>query len=241
MPAPTATIAVREKIIATAISQLGVSESPAYSNNTPYSRWYGIIGPWCAMFVSWCLHMSGLPLRISTSKGFAYCPAGVAWFKANGAWAGPSVKPKRGWIVFFDFIGRPSHTGLVEGNAVDGRIVCLEGNTNASGSRTGGSVMRHHRQVASGIIGYGIINYTGTNDEELDVDEATLRNIIKSELNQLNDPGRPLDIQNQWAKTQFESVKGAITTAVSSIKTNADTIRDGLAKLIRSIPGVPPS
>lgn len=238
MPAPTATIDVREKIISTAISQLGVSESPAYSNNTPYSRWYGITGPWCAMFVSWCFYMAGLPLRITTSKGFAYCPYGVDWFKKNGAWAGPNVKPKRGWIVFFDFIGRPSHTGIVEGVATDARIVCLEGNTNASGSRTGGSVMRHHRNVSSGIIGYGVINYTGS-EEFFDMDEAQLRSILKSELNQLNDTGRPLDIQNQWTKTQFNSVKAAITDAVDSIKANANTIKTGLAALIRRLPGAP--
>lgn len=230
MTAPTATVDVREKIISTAISQLGVSESPAYSNNTPYTRWYGIMGPWCAMFVSWCFYMSGFPLRITTSKGFAYCPAGVDWFKSNGAWARNTVTPKRGWLVFFDFIGRPSHVGIVEGIATDGRIVCLEGNTNASGSRTGGSVMRHHRQVASGIIGYGIINYTGS--EGLDMDEAKLREILKSELNQLGDAGRPLDTQNKWMKTQFSST-------VTQLKTYTEMLRDGLAALIRRLPGAP--
>jgi hypothetical protein len=230
MPPIATTVDIREKIIAKAISQLGVVESPAYSNQTPYTKWYGITGPWCAMFVSWCFYMAGLPLRITTSKGFAYTPYGVSWFKNNGAWAGPNVRPQRGWVVFFDFIGRVSHVGIVEGIAEDGRIVTLEGNTNAAGSRTGGAVMRHHRRVASGIVGYGIINYQGSNPEELDVDEATLRNIIKSELNQLGDPGRPLDVQNQWTKTQFES-------AVKSLKAHATTLRNGLRKLIRTIPG----
>lgn len=160
MTAPKSTVAVRERIIALAESQIGVNESPAYSNITPYSKWYGITGPWCAMFVSWVLAHAGFPLKISTDKGFAYCPSGVDWFKRQGAWASSSVKPQRGWIVFFDFIGRPSHTGIVAGIAADGRIITIEGNTNAAGSRTGGSVMRHYRSAHSGgIIGYGIINY----------------------------------------------------------------------------------
>lgn len=150
-------------VLDVAKSQLGVSESPAYSNKTPYTRWYGLTGPWCAMFVSWCLHTAGFPIAITTKKGYAYCPDGVNYFKRNGAWADKSVQPKPGWVVFFDFPGdgvnRPSHTGLVEGRLADGRISCIEGNTNGAGSRTGGNVMRHYRSISGGIIGYGIIDY----------------------------------------------------------------------------------
>lgn len=243
MPIPTTTVDVREKVIARAISQLGVAESPRYSNNTPYSRWYGIIGPWCAMFVSWCFYFSGFPIKITNAKGFAYCPAGVDWFKRNGAWAGRTVRPKRGWIIFFDFIGRPSHTGIVEGVLADGRIVCLEGNTNASGSRTGGAVMRHYRSTAS-VVGYGVINYSGS--EELDVDEATLRRIIKEEIDKMDDDGRPIDIQNAWIKTQFATNTGAIKThvtdslegTITSIKSHATTIRNGLRSLMYKLAGV---
>lgn len=151
-----------KKVLDRARSQIGVKEMPAYSNRTPYSTWYGIIGPWCAMFVSWVLYYSGAPLQISTSKGFAYCPAGVDWFKKRGAWASKYTKPKPGWIVFYDFpndgIGRVSHTGLVEGIASDGRIIAIEGNTNAAGSRTGGEVRRQYRSLSS-IVGYGMIQY----------------------------------------------------------------------------------
>jgi hypothetical protein len=152
-----------KKVLDRARSQIGVHEIPSNSNRTPYSVWYGVIGPWCAMFVSWCFFFAGAPLPISTSKGFAYCPYGVDWFKKKGAWATKATRPKPGWIVFFDFpndgIGRPSHTGLVEGVASDGRIITIEGNTNGAGSRTGGNVMRHYRSVGSGIIGYGMVSY----------------------------------------------------------------------------------
>jgi hypothetical protein len=155
-----------QQVIDQAISQLGVSESPANSNKTPYTRWYGLTGPWCAMFVSHTLHHAGFPIAISSKKGYAYCPDGVNWFKKQGAWAGPEVKPKKGWVIFFDFprdgVNRVSHTGLVEGNLADGRVATIEGNTNGAGSRTGGNVMRHNRSVAGGIVGYGIIDYQGS-------------------------------------------------------------------------------
>lgn len=206
MSVPTTTIEVREKIIARAISQLGLSESPAYSNRTPYSTWYGVIGPWCAMFVSWCFFFSGLPLKISTEKGFAYCPYGVNWFKKNDAWASPDTKPKRGWVIFYDFIGRPSHTGIVEGIATDGRIVALEGNTNAFGSRTGGSVMRHHRKVASGIIGYGVINYTGTIKPTIPQEED--EEMASQEQNDLAKIQAVRELYAAARNTEFTSDKG---------------------------------
>lgn len=155
-----------DTVIATAISQIGVHEDPPKSNRQPYGAWYGTNGvAWCAMFVSWCLHHAGFPLAITTAKGYAYCPYGVDFFKKHGAWAPAGTRPKRGWIVFFDFPGdgvnRVSHTGIVEGVLADGRVATIEGNTNPAGGRTGGEVMRHNRSVAGGIVGYGIVDYVG--------------------------------------------------------------------------------
>jgi Putative peptidoglycan binding domain/CHAP domain len=162
MPAVPAKI-TSKAVLDKARSQLGVHEVPYGSNKTPYTVWYGMTGPWCAMFVSWCLAMAGNPIPITTAKGYAYCPYGVDFYKKKGAWAGVGTRPKPGWVVFFNFPGdnvnRVSHTGLVEGIASDGRIICLEGNTNGAGGRTGGMVMRHHRR--SGIVGYGMIAYKG--------------------------------------------------------------------------------
>src|SRR5262252_5192294 len=33
-----------------AIGQIGTKENPANSNQCPYTQWYGMVGPWCAMF-----------------------------------------------------------------------------------------------------------------------------------------------------------------------------------------------
>lgn len=161
-------LGVRERILARARSQLGIHENPFGSNRTLYSRWYGLIGPWCAMFVSWCFFQEGLPLPASTAKGFAYTPSGAAWFRRNGRW---TRRPQVGAVIFFDFPGdgvdRISHVGIVERVNADGTPTCLEGNTNAPGGRTGGQVMRHRRVV--GVVGYGLPNYgvkVGRPDED---------------------------------------------------------------------------
>lgn len=146
-----------EAVIRKAASQIGVTEVPFGSNRTPYTAWYGMVGPWCAMFVSWVFWHAGYKLPpITTEKGFAYCPSIVAWAKANGCWRPSSSDyvPKRGDIVLFDFIGRPSHVGIVDFLRADGRVATIEGNTNPAGSRTGGMVMRHNRSRRGSTIGY---------------------------------------------------------------------------------------
>src|SRR5262245_47942117 len=56
-PPPQSTL--REAALATAITQLGVKESPAGSNHCKYTEWYGMVGPWCAMFVTWSYETQG--------------------------------------------------------------------------------------------------------------------------------------------------------------------------------------
>ncbi len=147
-----------DRVIGRFESQLGTTESPPGSNRTPYCDWYGLTGPWCAMFVSWCFFHEGLALTASTSKGFSYTPAGAEWFKNQGRW---SNRPERGHVVFFDFPGdsvnRISHVGIVTGVNEDGTIETIEGNTDERGGRTGGKVMRRRRAV--GIVGYGAPAY----------------------------------------------------------------------------------
>jgi Putative peptidoglycan binding domain/CHAP domain len=146
------------QVLARAASQLGVKEFPAGSNHVVYCDWYGMTGPWCAMFVSWCTYLEGLALKATTAKGFAYAPSGAHWFQRNGAW---SEHPSPGHVVFYNFAGddidRISHCGLVERIDPDGTLVTLEGNTDDAGGTTGGQVMRRRRRV--GIVGYGVPAY----------------------------------------------------------------------------------
>ncbi|MFB9376358.1 peptidoglycan-binding protein [Kineococcus gynurae] len=146
-------------VLEIARGQLGVREEPAGSNRVRYGDWYGVTGPWCAMFVSWCTFTAGVPLPASTAKGFAWTPAGAAWFRSLGRW---TADPAPGHVVFFDFpaddVDRISHVGLVESVEADGTLVTIEGNTDAAGGRTGGQVLRRRRR--SGVVGFGVPPYS---------------------------------------------------------------------------------
>ena len=74
-----------------------------------------------------------------------------------------------GDILFFNFIGRTSHVGIVEANRGDG-LITLEGNTNGSGSRDGGAVIRHFRSWSSGIVSVHRPAYSDS--EEIDMAAA---------------------------------------------------------------------
>ncbi|MEH2264079.1 CHAP domain-containing protein [Nostoc sp.] len=112
--------------------------------------------PWCAMFVSYCFYNAGLPLNITTSKGFAFCPFGVDWFKDKGLWY---RVPQVGDVVFYDWESDrvSDHVGMVEQVNADGSIVAIEGNTSVGNNSNGGQVMRRPRQ--NNIAGYGRPHY----------------------------------------------------------------------------------
>ena len=95
----------RQKMLEIAITQIGISESPAGSNRCKFSGWYGMVGPWCAMFVTWCGTNAGLT-AFSRSSRWAYCPYMVSDALAgrNGLRArGSQERPQPGDIVLFDW------------------------------------------------------------------------------------------------------------------------------------------
>ena len=133
--------------------QLGTTEHPAESNCQKYSHhWHAPCQPWCADCTCFVLQQCGV-LDVHYS---AYTPTLASNFKKAGRWGDV---PRPGAVVFFDFIGRISHVGMVEAVRSDGSIVTLEGNTDAPGGRDGGRVMRHVRR--SRIAGYGYPRYAG--------------------------------------------------------------------------------
>lgn len=147
--------ATAQQVLNVARSQLGVVEGRG--NRTVYGKWYGMDGqPWCAMFVSWCANQVG---ALDIIPKHAYTPSGAAWFQARGRYGST---PKVGAIVYFQWpgMGRIAHVGIVEEVRADGSIVCIEGNTDDAGSRTGGAVMRKVRRA--NIHGYGYPNYAGS-------------------------------------------------------------------------------
>lgn len=148
----------KNDLIKVARSQLGVKESPAGSNKVKYSKWYGLVGPWCAMFVSWCADQAGIP--VSVIPKHAYTPSGRNWFKARGQWGST---PQVGAIAYYNLagLGRISHVGIVEKVLSDGSFYAIEGNTDEAGGRTGGKVMRKHRKYLGAGGGFGYPAYDG--------------------------------------------------------------------------------
>ncbi len=131
-------------------SQLGVHEDPSGSNCQKYSHHFRLpCQAWCADCVCYILEQAHA-LDVPRSS---YTPTLAAGYKKAGRWF--SSHPRPGDVVFFDFIGRISHVGIVEAvrNSSPISIVTLEGNTDVAGGRTGGRVMRHVRQ--SRIVGFG--------------------------------------------------------------------------------------
>ena len=132
-------------IVKVAASQLG------NVGGRPYWSWYGFGSrvEWCACFVSWCANECGMIESGSVPK-FAYCPSGVAWFKAAGRWLPAGTEPSPGDIVFFDWQGDgvSDHVGIVE-SCNGSTVSTIEGNSDDACTRSSygiGSVF---------ILGYG--------------------------------------------------------------------------------------
>jgi hypothetical protein len=146
-----------QTILAVARKYLGTTETPPGSNRTQFGEWYGQNGvAWCAMFVSFCAAQAGIPITVIPK--FAWTPAGAEFYKAKNRWGST---PRVGAVVFYDIagMGRISHTGLVESVLPDGSWWAIEGNTNGSGSRTGGEVWRQHRRTVGQRGGFGYPAY----------------------------------------------------------------------------------
>lgn len=138
--------------VALAESFKGLSESPPYSNRVLFTQWYGFVGPWCAMFVSYIMSHAGVNI-----PKFAYCPDGVEWAQKNGKWFTDRSHARPGDLIFYSFEGRRAdHVGIVKGRLADGRMDTIEGNT-GSNNRDGGSVQERYRNT--GIIGFARIDY----------------------------------------------------------------------------------
>ncbi len=136
-----------QDVLQIAIGEIGTKENPIGSNPTKYHVWYGMNHvPWAGLFVSYCFYHAGLPLKITTDKGFAYHPHAAKWFKEHGWW---HTTPQVGDIVFFDW-GRdelPDHVGIVEQVNFDSSIVAIEGNNQ--------NQVRRLTRKSSIIMGYG--------------------------------------------------------------------------------------
>jgi hypothetical protein len=150
-PAPSSTL--REKALAKAITQIGIAENPPNSNQTQYTTWYGMSGPWCAMFASWCYETSGGSPSFQQGVNYAYVPyiVGDAQAGRNGL---SVASPIPGDLVCYDWQGDGvfDHVGLFEKWMSGSTFSAIEGNTSDSSDSDGGSVMRRTRSATGSVV-----------------------------------------------------------------------------------------
>jgi hypothetical protein len=152
-PAPEQSGTLRQRALAKAIGELGIKESPPESNQVKYTNWYGMVGPWCAMFASWCYEQAGGSPSFVKGQRYAYVPYIVGDARAKRSGLQTTDAPIPGDLVCYDWAWDTEydHVGLFEGWTSGSYFTAIEGNTSssASGSQSnGGEVCRKQRSPA---------------------------------------------------------------------------------------------
>jgi hypothetical protein len=121
-----------ERIVAIAESQLGQTEQPPGSNESPAIAQYrsasaGAIpgAPWCAYFASWVARQAGEPIG-EQGQGAGAVSEVWSWAQSAGRAIpnGPGVVPQPGDLIVFG----DEHVGIVRDVLPDGQIQTIEGN-----------------------------------------------------------------------------------------------------------------
>ena len=146
----------RLKMIAEAKKWIGTKENPAGSNRVMFSNWYGMVGPWCAMFVSYCgVKVAANPFV--RGKMYAYVPYMVGDARAGRHNLAVTYNPQEGDIVTYDWNkdGIADHVGFFVRWTDSGRtqFTALEGNTGVGNDSNGGQVMYRDR-TKSNVVAF---------------------------------------------------------------------------------------
>jgi hypothetical protein len=143
---------LRTPALVEAKKYVGVKESPPNSNRVKFSLWYGMIGPWCAMYVTWCYTIAGSKHFNKNAARWAYCPYMLndARAQRNGLTVVPKEQAQPGDIVLFSWKqnGVADHVGLLTTKVSrHGDFKSIEGNTSPSSNSDGGEVMIRSRNT----------------------------------------------------------------------------------------------
>jgi ribosomal protein S6E (S10) len=151
-----------EKLVELAKKEIGVEEVDGTNcgprvNEYKAATWLPADKPWpwCAAFICWLVReaMKGSTDKSGKPYTFQRPQTASAWDFEN--WSRKqdnstqTKKPhsgdiKAGDVVIFTF----SHIGLAVGNADNGYVLTVEGNTDAQGSREGGGVFLKRRKLS---------------------------------------------------------------------------------------------
>ena len=146
-----------EAAIDIAKQYIGTKENPPNSNRVLFSEWYGIIGPWCAMFVTYCFSQGGSK-AFARGERWAYCPSLLndATAQRNGVTKITKAQAVKGDVVLYSWNrdGVANHVGImltpVDNN---GGFSAIEGNTSPASDSNGGEVMIRQRN-ARDVVGF---------------------------------------------------------------------------------------
>lgn len=147
--------------LALARTQLGVTEHPADTNQCLYTDWYEAVGPWCAMFVTYCDQESLQPSEAFVQGvAYAYVPYIVNDARVGIYGLTITSSPQPGDLVCFDWDWDQTwdHVGLVdEPPDAAGSFTTVEGNTSpegAAGSQSNGGMVcaRQRNRHAQGTV-----------------------------------------------------------------------------------------
>ena len=120
------------QIVAIAESQIGQTEQPPGSNESPAIAQYrsataGAMpgAPWCAYFASWVARQAGEPIG-EGGQGAGSVADVWSWAQSSGRAIanGPGVVPKPGDLIVFG----DEHVGIVRDVLPNGQIQTIEGN-----------------------------------------------------------------------------------------------------------------
>lgn len=136
---------LRVKALREAQRHIGTKENPPGSNVVRFSKWYGLIGPWCAMFVTWC-YVVAESQTFEKGRRYAYVPYIVNDARAGRNGLSVTYDPQPGDLVCYDWDGGVAdHVGLFE-NGTKSSFFAVEGNTAVGNDSNGGQVMRRERR-----------------------------------------------------------------------------------------------
>jgi hypothetical protein len=120
------------QIVRIAESQLGQTEQPPGSNESPAIAMYRTAtagaapgAPWCAYFASWAARLAGAPIG-ANGEGLGSVGQIWSWAQSSGRAIpnGPGVTPQPGDLIVFG----DEHVGIVRDVLPNGDIQTIEGN-----------------------------------------------------------------------------------------------------------------
>jgi hypothetical protein len=130
----------------------GIKESPFGSNQVLFSRWYGMVGPWCAMYASYVGVKVG-SVAFSRAHRWAYVPYLVNDARSGRYSIAVTYNPQQGDLVTYDWErnGIPDHVGFFDTwlDSTHTTFRALEGNTGLGSDSNGGEVMYRNRNKSS--------------------------------------------------------------------------------------------